>query len=260
MKIKFENRVIMGGLPRSGSSLLRIVLNGHPNIISLSELSLYTLPFARLFECPIPKNTFKAFSNRIEIKSNIILKYFNNYNNRIELYDNLMNEYIKKYNIKNINTWIQKTPSNCHYYEYINKRHPNILFLSIIRDGRNVVTSKMENKKRYQCSIDRYIKSMEDIYSFNSKNHIIIKYEDFIENKEKTIKTILNFIELEWYENIFKEYLNAKGIGSPEKKTKKEITDKWLNRWKNKEYQKRIENFYKNEKAVYWLEKSGYKK
>ena len=41
----FAKRVIMGGLPRSGSTLLRSILNAHCAIVAPPETSIFIRPF-----------------------------------------------------------------------------------------------------------------------------------------------------------------------------------------------------------------------
>lgn len=257
----------MGGLPRSGSTLLRIILDNHPNIIAPPETSLYAPPYnSRIFEFYRRKYPLyiKTFADRIGISTDKVSKCLNNYENRIDLYDKLMMEYLKDYNVSNVynlsnvNTWIQKTPSNCHYYRYIHDNHENVLFISNIRDGRDVVTSFYPGRKDgYYCSINRYIKVMRDVYSFKSSRHIIVRYEDFVFDELNTLKKILSFIGLEWSDLMLEKYLKSRNK-KPNEKVWMGISNKWIGRWKDKYHEERIKKFYDDDEAVMWLEKSGY--
>ena len=68
------------------------------------------------------------------------------------------------------------------------------------------------------------------------KNFLTIKYENLVNNTEETIKTLLNFCNLEWSEDYLKFYKNKRTFFTKNSfKVRQPIYNSSINNWSNYE-------------------------
>jgi hypothetical protein len=260
----FEKRIIIGGLPRSGSTLLRVLLNMSNHVIAGPETAFFTQPLWVL------QNRVDRISTRIseklEIRKETISDAILQSNNIFLSFDEIMGDYaIKKSKDKAI-AWAEKTPTNCdHYHRLKNETVGDVYFISIIRHGLDVVTSKIENhpkRKGYWCSIQRYIESMHSVNNFTHDNHYTLKYEDLVNDPLKEIQNIFFFIGLPCDYDLVTKFESADltkeltKVNQP--KLSSHIQTSWISRYKKPEHNARVSEFLANIEAVRLLELSGY--
>lgn len=226
-KRKFEH-VVIGGIERSGTSLIRAVIGSHPDIaIYQWDLMLWTKFFN------IYKN--KKFTKKdIEIAVNEILNHPKtkncdvNFSKKIFIeelekqepvyFENIYELFLKYYSAENDKEYVGlKTPFNEFYSNDIFKSFPKTKFIHVIRNPLNVAASLKEAKKKWwggkvnsYFHIHSWKKSaqlaIKNKRKFNDQ-YFILKYEDFV-NQPKTIsKELCEFLEIPFYE----EMLEMKG-------------------------------------------------
>lgn len=250
----FTKRIIIGGLPRSGSTLLRSILNAHPKIIAPPETSILIRPFEE--QVPRKRRLCKKIGDKFGISYN--LEHVFNCAGALECVDNIMLEYLKfTGRSENINVWAEKTPRNCLQYQQLYREDPSLFFISTIRDGRDVITSIFPGQDNYYCSIERYIETMNAIYSFENERNYLVRYEELIDNPEQFMRNILDFLEIPFSKVILTKYPNVTGR-CKQPKVKGRISSKWVGRWQQELHSHRINDFYSNPEAVKWLKISGY--
>jgi len=153
-----EHRTFIVGCGHSGTSLLLAILGSH----------------SRIFAVPYESGLFKKSVRRIIF----ILKKL----------DNKVISLGKRH-------WVEKTPKHIYYIEKILKLVPNARIVLIIRDGRDVALSIKARTKKFEEGIRRWIKDNKAGQQFWDHPRLLkIKYEDIIEDFQKTISLILNFI------------------------------------------------------------------
>ena len=189
----------IGGTQRSGTTLLRLILNQHSNIC-VPEESTFLLPFLN-----------KKHLNKHINDTDKIIKYLNNnsqfkkwgLNSRIidedlverkmltykEFILSLYSLYSSQMNSKLLG---DKTPSFFRKIKHLKSLNPNIKFIFIVRDCRDVYLS-LKNKNHHSIkNIELFsfewqykIKViMNDINSLDKSNFLIVKYEDLIVKPE----------------------------------------------------------------------------
>ena len=99
---------------------------------------------------------------------------------------------------------LEKTNRHLWHVDFIRRTFPKTKIILTTRNGKDVIGSLY---KRYQ-NLDQAIKRYQDdsIYTIrlmNLKNIILIRYEDLIENPEKTVKKIFKFMGLKYEANVF---------------------------------------------------------
>ncbi|OEF96834.1 sulfotransferase family protein [Desulfuribacillus alkaliarsenatis] len=256
----FEKRIIIGGLPRSGSTLLRFILDSSESVISGPETRFFLEPLYR-HQMMVDK-TAKVLHNKLNLEKDCMIGAINNAANTFEAYDNIMLKYMELTGDRKA-AWAEKTPINSFHYHRLVAENNEAYFISTVRNGLDVVTSIIENKSNdYWCTVQRYIDCMRSIYSFNHPNHIILKYEDLVTKPEKALKTVFEFLDLPFSENIIDNFnkesktRDFSKVNQP--KLKHSIQPTWVNRYKEPQHIAKVQEFINNEQAIYWFEKSGY--
>ena len=179
------------------------------------------------------------------------------------VFDEIMSMYADKLRLDK-DIWAEKTPRNCLSYDWLAKENPALYFISMIRDGRDVVTSTLDEHSPYHCSIDRYVETLEAIYSFDKLGyrHLIVRYEEMVRQPENISQTIFAFLGLEYEPRILVSYREASPTRSPEKvrqtNVQNAISPKWVGRWREPCHAERIREFMADERAVGWLSHTGY--
>ena len=168
-----------------------------------------------------------------------------------------MTEYLRFIGRNDIDVWVEKTPRNCLRYKQLFDEDPKLFFISNIRDGRDVITSVFPGQNDYYCSIERYVETMNAIYSFQNERHILVKYEELVDTPDLILRKIMKFIGVPFSDEMLVKYPKVTGP-CKQPKVKGKITSKWVGRWQQHEHVKRIDRFYSNPDAVKWLKVSGY--
>jgi hypothetical protein len=213
--------VIIGGCPRSGTTLVRALLSTHPNIKSPNQ-ELNILMWI---------NKKNILRNKLGLTDEEI-KSLTQYKDHILFAENVIKIYQKKNKNKLI---VLKHPYHILIIDELFKFFPKIKFLHIIRDGRDTSCSlrthpkrkiikdkivKIDTKNPFSWCIRRWITCINIGKKCKfSKNYLEIQYEDIVLNTVKTINKITNFLKIE---KISEDHINGF--------------------YKNQEYKKHIQN------------------
>lgn len=230
--MKDQSPLFVLGNPRSGTSLLRIILNAHPNIVIPPECGFLQWWYTKYKEWSIwDCNPTKVeeyvkdvlSSKKIEgysILENDLTNYIlsNEPKNYASLSALVYHFYGRK---KDVKLWGDKNNYYINHIPLIKEIYPNAKFVHLIRDGRDVACSYKELSKNIETgAIYRPIlsnKVVEIANEWKSNNtlianeirnnsHYIVKYEDIVLNFDKTIKKILDFLKLPWNDSVENYY------------------------------------------------------
>jgi hypothetical protein len=185
--------VFILGIPRSGTTFLRLLLNNHPQIAIPDETGI----FLQLYNRPgQPKSILKLLNYApnaivtnalgVEIieaykKLSIILKP----KTPSKIIDWLFSAYARSQNKK---IWGEKTPIHLEYIKDILKIFPQGRIIYLLRDPRAVVSSYL----RYKDARNR---TANDVFISDSVEEAVTKYKQFMQSsitfdniaKQKTI-------------------------------------------------------------------------
>ncbi len=205
-KIIKDSPVFLIGFPRSGTTLLDTILRSHPEIDVLEEK-----PIINSVE-QIIKSKFKCSLDKLHHLTSKDLDYLRNHYLEI-LRDNCDN--------KNAKILIDKFPFQTVCLPLINLLFPNSKIIFTHRNPYDTVLScfqqsfepnnAMANFRSIESASKIYDLTMSIWLDYKEKlkiNHITSKYEDLIEDFDKHILKILNFLDVSWDENI-KNYRNT---------------------------------------------------
>lgn len=219
MNKKIEN-IFIGGLPRSGTTLVQNLLNAHsqiyggsefdriPNIIDLRNKLLKSLKQQRINEYTTPEEVDLAIYN-------------------------LISDLIYPINLDSKITCIsEKTPWNILFFEELLEIFPNAKFILVLRNPLDVYNSmkmvaKRSNSKGvsppdFTTDIKLAVAYMEAVYRLGDSlsrkfpNRLLcIRYEVLITKLEDEARRIFSFLEQPWESNI----LNFHELMHPGEKT-----------------------------------------
>lgn len=247
--IIWDRPIIILGNPRSGTSLLRLMLDSHKNISipPESHFFLYLEEKYREWSSGLLSNYLDDLYRSTKFETWNIdredLKAFLNEKN-ITSYA-FLNALIYRYYATKLNSstlfWGDKNSLWTEKLSNISLHYPNAFFIHIIRDGRDVACSYRELGKRtinskYAPDLPQDIKVIakewnmniraidEFLDSVNESNKAIVQYEDLLNNPSQILSTILQNLDLELDENQLLYY----------EKPQKEIEPELYFQWKEK--------------------------
>ena len=280
------------GNPRSGTSLFRLMLNQHSEIVAPPECGFLQWWY------PIYKDWTEKdnFSNRLELFLSDLFS-----SKKIETWE-LNREKLKNFIIaKNpadygalvacVYLSYESQPDNIrviadknnYYISHIPELKaiwPDAKYIHLIRDGRDVACSyidvdKLKTISPYKPTLPVNIEqialewienntAIAQLNKENTENFLLVKYEDIIVQTQKALTEVCAFLELNFEFNML-DYYRQKDAGKTEpiqtldwkKKTQEKPDHKKINRYKFDLTEEQIKLF--NRVAIKELKFYGYK-
>jgi sulfotransferase len=184
----------LSGLPRSGNTLVSSILNQNPNITAYAE-SILPETLCHLHNKKENSNIYRIFPDE---KSFQIMM------------EGIPQNYYSRFNSKNIidrGAW--GLERNLFLIKKYITKEPK--FIILVRDIFEILASFIRVYKEHifdvtefchdflnKGKIPIYLNSIENIINTN-QSHIIVKYNDLVNNPKNEIKRIYNFLEIEEY-------------------------------------------------------------
>lgn len=219
-KRKFNGPIFIVGMPRSGTKLLREILNNH-SLIAISENESHCIPYFY--------NKFNKIENFKDKKNfKLLYQYFSetfffqrltqkiNFINEESWYDSITDftysgvieafyqSYTQK---KNKKIWGDKTPSYLLHMPLLKSLFPEAKFIHIIRDVRDYCLSihKAWNKNIFRAAQrwnDSIVKCRKNSKILDDTAYLEVKYENIIDDPEKNIISICKFLNIPYESNM----------------------------------------------------------
>ncbi|MEG4342337.1 sulfotransferase [Microcoleus sp. A003_D6] len=200
-------RIFLVGAPRSGTTILQSLLAAHPEVISFPESKFFHYLLYDQFAGKLPSRMEAFFKD--EIKRPELLKDFDD-SQTVEtkaswfvgVLDGLAAE-------QNKSIWLEKTPEHIYFIDDIERLLPDVKFIHLLRNGMDTIASMYEATKSFNnlwgagwdlnhC-IYRWEHAMLTSHKYvNKSNHILIKYEELLDNKTKILGEICHFMGIEY--------------------------------------------------------------
>ncbi len=235
-----DEPIIIGACPRSGTTILLSILDAHPNIFGIPN---QTYAFDRWEEYNDPETEATKY--------------------RLTRIDRLYREFILNKIPSTAVRWLEKTPKHIRSFNKIlNYFDDKVKLIHVIRDGRDVVTSKhpKHTPDEYWVSPERWINDVNIGLDLEGHPSVInVRYEDLITDFESSMMQIYNFLDEQPPESLssWKQDTNirkSKHWAAPVQ----DLYSDAIARWKKPEHRQRIEEFMTNKQAVELLDKLGY--
>jgi hypothetical protein len=213
------NPVFILGTQRSGTTLLTRILSAHPSIFIQNELDL-------------PK-IFQRANNKNEVIKNIKKQLF------IET-GKTLDQHLEG---KQEPLWGLKDPQLTEYIPQLREFIPDSKFIIIVRDGRGVTNSYMENKwglgTNAYYGAQRWLREVKEQQAFmkeSPENFYFVRYEDIIGDLETSLKNICQFLCKDFTEDLLNydkkasDYKQQRENINTFKKPDKKLAEKWRNK------------------------------
>jgi protein-tyrosine sulfotransferase len=211
--VKKSKFLFIGGFPKSGTTLLRAIMDVHDSISCGPDphyLPNFLNQFSYLNEDFIYDDVNRMF----------IYYVLKNHFNSVELGRNITQ--IPKKISKNNTILCLKEPSLIFHFKYLNQLFPQSKIIYLVRDGRDVAFSIIEslnlskNNENFMTVLklwnDMNKIAFEQCNLIGSYNCIILKYEDLVEQRVKPLRTILNALGLKYIRELTRHesYINRR--------------------------------------------------
>ncbi|NJR25525.1 MAG: polysaccharide deacetylase family protein [Richelia sp. CSU_2_1] len=200
-------RIFLVGCPRSGTTILQSLLAAHPEVISFPE--------SKFFHYLLSDNLVEKLPNRLEvflrdeIKHPEFLASFDrtqNTESKASWFVGVLDSLAAK---QNKSIWLEKTPEHIYFIQDIERFLPDVKFIHILRNGMDAIASMYEATRNFHdlwggvwdldgC-IERWQYAMLTSHKYvNNSNHILVKYEEILDNKVKILRELCRFIGIEY--------------------------------------------------------------
>lgn len=266
------------GNPRSGTTLLRLMLSAHSKVIVPPEAGFAVWLYESWqgeFTCSLYVEKLLQ-TKKIEswnINKKELLAFLNN-NNVNDLKEAILYTYKYYGSLAGAEVIGDKNNFYLNHVNTLKVINPNMSYIHIIRDGRDVACSYLELMKKnytseYAPKLTTKISEIANEWKLNNQlisnnlkglNSITVRLEDLIENPSKELAKICGLLELEYEEVMLKYYSQAENFEPVEYDQWKEKNKKPLSndnyKYKRKLTAEQITEFNQIAKKV--IHKYGY--
>ena len=207
----YERPIFIVSAPRSGSTLLRLILDAHPNIAIPGPAWLYE--FVRPFLYSYGDLTLQ--SNLLALAEDILetptIKMWSVDLTAAELlaaaespgFAGLYNALHKQYaESGGKGRWGEKSPRNCFWMDEIRQDFPDAVFIHLVRDGRDMAvdiaqSSAMIPSNPYSGAHiwrDYNLAALKSAQHLDETSYYRIHYEKICSDPEKELKALCGFL------------------------------------------------------------------
>jgi hypothetical protein len=214
------NLGIVGGSESSGTTLLAHLLSKHPEIVSGPEMKFFNHPEAlslaelrshqtslfdrrRLLSGYHAVPTFLRAGEEFGIDREIFRSWLAESTELRHVYDLFARHMCEA---TGTTVFVEKTPSNVYGFKELARLFPDIPLIHEIRDGRDVVASLMNRKKSLFRAASLWLyDTLSGLRVRAAPCCLETRYEDLVNEPNKTLTTILTHLGLEFDEAILDE-------------------------------------------------------
>lgn len=159
MNKPIRKRIFLFGCPRSGTTLLQVILARHPEVYSLPESFFFSLTVGYRRKLLARWNITTGREKYGLMKTSEILGLKSSplpykrslfYKPTVDTFVNYFDR-ITVENDKSI--WLEKTPFHNNYIDIIKKYVPEVHFIHIIRDGKDTVASIVDRAYKHDTTL-----------------------------------------------------------------------------------------------------------
>ncbi|MBM7623039.1 sulfotransferase [Sporohalobacter salinus] len=207
------------GCGRSGTTLLRSILNAHsdisipPEFVALAELIKTYKNFNYISWNDLLNMIISVFKStphfsiwKVELSEiyEQLLDLEQKERTLAKIIDTIYNNFLQ-HNFSQAKIWGDKTPLNTLNIELIDEVFPDAKYIHLIRNGKDVVSSYL-NSTKYVNSVERACarwnkhvsKGLEFKESQNKDEYLEVYYEDLVTNPSQEVEKICNLIGVEF--------------------------------------------------------------
>jgi hypothetical protein len=266
--IQWDRPILIGSCPSSGSTLLSVILDNHPQLYCGPELELFAHPFLwretgptwqeRMLRYTHPNVDVTALPewtlengvcewNRFWSESH--LAWYQADADRIRerlpqwidargLVEDLYREPMTRAG-KTI--WVEKSPPNLYAIPAFLEYYPNGRAIVVLRDGRDMICSQVKRGYSFARAAANWV--LETALSLAVGAHPrahVLRYEDLVVQPRETLQRLMDFLSLETALDQLLDYQNSRRaqqdssitLGAWKQTPKEGINPKSVGRWR----------------------------
>lgn len=164
MKKKYNNFIFIFGCGHSGTTIMNKIIGNHVDVYG------------------IPYETSMFFSS----SKNKMLDMFN-----------------KERNKKNKIFVCEKTPKHVYHINEIYNCVNNPKIIVMVRNGKDTIASLLKRYGNFEMSVNRWVDdNLEWLNHKNRKDFLIVSYEEFVKDPQKTLQKICNYVGLQYHDGL----------------------------------------------------------
>lgn len=216
---ELERPILIGGAPSSGTTLLSVMLDAHPQIACGPELSIFS--HAVLFkDYDFFKSKIKEFYQTgdfdidpvqnlrngfcpyhlidernldfYDLNTSDFLKILMSSNSSHDLAETIFKPFLEK---KGKRIWAEKTPSNIYGFEAFLDAYPDGYVVYMVRDMRDLVCSLLRRGFSFKKALSIWLVETAICENFRRSQRVFpLRYEDLILKPHETIENLLRFL------------------------------------------------------------------
>lgn len=201
LSVSAERIIVIGGCARSGTTLLRVMLDTHSqvvvgpptNVLIPTELDLADIAF------------------RLALEESIVARLAELAADRVLFVERLAKEVRRIYGK---DRWGEKTARNIHRFRWVLKHFPEARVIHVLRDGRDVVCSLRRHRRRevvdgelravrnempLALCMARWMRAVEAGVALRGESRYMeIRYEDLTRSPARTMEAACDFLGVEF--------------------------------------------------------------
>ncbi len=252
--------VIIGGFYRSGTSLLRRLIDAHPEIHCPPEVKFFKDMDNDYIEDPLRHVRFFTTVRKMGLSRDELISIFGP--SFIRAHEVAARKLGKK-------RWADKNPENLLYLnEWHSLLRGKMQFVFVIRNPLDTIASLLETPfpktvpKPFEDKVAllvKFIKAGMDFLDNHPSDSFVIKYEDMVCHAEGILIRMFTFLGEEFHKDVLTEFASNKrqrGVEDPKVKKSRSIYQSSIGRWKNDLTSKQIE--YINRQTGELFKRFGY--
>ncbi len=232
---KKQYPIIVGGFYRSGTTLLRRIIDSHSNIHCPPEIKFFKDFYGDYLEDDLKHIRFFSTVRSFGLSEADLLKIFGK-------------AFIKAHEVAankcNKRRWADKNPENLLYLdEWYDLLNGKMFFIFICRNPLDAISSLVEIgfpktvPQSFEEKVDMCYHFLRKALVFTNEHPDIsytIKYEDLIERPKVELINLCNFIGERFEEKVLTDFISderGRGIEDPKIYSEKNIHQRSINRW-----------------------------
>ncbi len=227
--------IIIGGFYRSGTSLVRRILDSHSDIHCPSEIKFFKDFYGDYPADPLAHVRFFSTVKNVGLSESEIL------NESLKFFVKLHELAAKK---KGKRRWADKNPDNLLYLDHWMQALKEMQFVFVVRNPLDVMASLLEVK--FEKTIPEAFEEKIEIYSqfllrgidFFEKNKdlaFVLKYENLVQNTDDELQKLFSFLGERFEPKVKADFASSErgsGIEDPKVGNRKNIHTDSIDRWK----------------------------
>jgi protein-tyrosine sulfotransferase len=203
-----ERHIVIGGTPRSGTTLVRRILDRHPSLCCGPETSILLPAGMRLDQVATayawPVDDLRTMMAQSPSQGAFVDAFASRYRRQ-----------------RGRPRWAEKTPLNVLSFDWVLERFPDARLVHVVRDGRDVVCSMRQHPDRrwvdgvevkelrpqpVDAYMRRWVRDTEaGIGRRGDPRYVEVRYEELVADPERVMRDLLEALDEPWVPEILVE-------------------------------------------------------